>query len=168
MTDGLLITGTFYWKLLNQDESILDEGFVKNIITQEGDRIYGQRGWMTSGAPAAPTGMQYGSGTTATAKTGAGAAIVTYVSGSARAFDTGYPADALNGSSREVTYQCRWPSGVATNSAVIEFVLINQATATDSAAPVANTISRIKVGSAINKGSDKILVGILKHSFLGA
>jgi len=42
------------------------------------------------------TGMRLGTGTTAVSKTGAGAAIVTYTTGSRQALDASYPLSSLN------------------------------------------------------------------------
>lgn len=67
-----------------------------NLITDAGDLYYATRA-IAGVTPAAPadatkmTGMKLGTGTTAAAKNGAGAALVTYLSGSNVAFDASYP-----------------------------------------------------------------------------
>src|SRR5689334_22854766 len=58
-----------------------------NLITDAGDLYYVTRGMAGVGTPAAAdatkvTGMKLGTGTTAVAKNGAGASLVTYLSGS--------------------------------------------------------------------------------------
>lgn len=139
-----------------------------NLVTQVGDQIYGERGGGVSGAPAAPTGMRYGTGTTAAAKTGAGAAIVTYVTGSNKAFDATYPQSSLSGSSRRITYQCTWPAGTATASAIAEVVVTNESPLSDVAGTAANTMARALLSSTVNKASTDSLVVTWTHDLLGA
>lgn len=138
-----------------------------NLITQVGDQYYGERAAGISSPPAQVTGMQLGTGTTAAAKTGAGAAVVSYISGSAAAIDATYPQSSLNGSSRRITWRTTWAAGVATNAAITEVVLINQSVATDSGAAAAATIAR-SVFTAKSKGAADSLVTTWTHDLLGA
>jgi hypothetical protein len=110
--------------------------------------------------------MQLGTGATAAAKTGAGAAIVTYITSSALAFDSA-PASSLNGASRRITYVTTWAAGVATNAAITEAVIINQSVATNSGAAAAATISRAII-STVNKAAGDSLVITWTHDLLGA
>lgn len=113
-----------------------------NLITQVGDQIFAERG-AGIGALAAPTGMRIGTGSTAAAKTGAGAAIVTKVTGGNLAFDATYPQSALNGSARRITWRCTYGPGVATSgSNIAEAVLVNDTIASDVATAAANTAAR--------------------------
>lgn len=139
---------------------------VKNLITQVGDQAYAERGAgiMTLGAP---TGIRLGTGTTATAKTGAGAAMVTYVAGSSIAFDATYPQSALNGSARRITYRCTWAAGVATAMGIAEAVITNIAIA-DVAGAAANTVARALLSSAVNKEASDSLVVTWTHDAEGA
>ena len=61
-------------------------------------------------ASATPTGMKLGTGSTAPAKSGAGAAVVTYLTGSNKAFDATFPT-AVAG---VVTYKRTYAAGEAT------------------------------------------------------
>jgi hypothetical protein len=144
-----------------------------NLITTAGDEYYSKKA-ITAIAPAnasAPTAavcMKLGTGTTAAAKSGAGAALVTYLSGSNAAFDSTFPtATAVAGTDTgwQATYKTTWAAGVATNSAITEVVIANDnANATSSAA---NTYSRA-VFTAINKTSSDSLAITWTHKFLGA
>jgi len=139
-----------------------------NLITQVGDQIYGERGAGVSGAPAAPTGMRLGTGTTAVAKTGAGAAIVTYVTGSNLAFDSTYPQSALNGSARRLTFRCTWAAGVATATGIAEAVITNESPLTDVAGVAGNTMARFLLSPTVNKGALDSLVITWTHDFQGS
>lgn len=113
------------------------------------------------------TGMRLGTGTTAPAKTGAGAAIVTYKTGSQQALDGGFPTSALNGSSRRIQYKVTWAAGTATDTALTESVITNETPLTNVAGTAANTISRVTF-SAINKGALDTLTNTWSHDLLGA
>jgi len=66
---------------------LAQEVFFDNLITQVGDQYYGERAAGIGSPPNQVTGMRLGTGSTAVAKTGAGAAIVTYTTGSNVAID---------------------------------------------------------------------------------
>ena len=139
---------------------------VGNLVTQYGDQFYGERA-AGVGSHNAPSGMRLGTGTTAAAKTGDGAAIVTYLSTSSKAL-TGTPASALESGKRRITYSVTWAAGDATNSAISEAVITNESTVTNVAGTAANTISRIVFSPAINKGADDALLIDWFHDLLGA
>lgn len=148
------------------------KGF-RNLITDAGD-LY-QAGKAIAGvapaSPAAPTamsGMKLGTGTTAAAKSGAGGALVTYLTGSNLAFDATYPQTANLGAGLGVTgvYKCTWGAGVATNSAITEVVIVNDA-GTNATSSAANTASRL-VFTAVNKGASDTLAITWSWKFLGA
>jgi hypothetical protein len=110
-----------------------------------------------------------GTGGTAVAKTGAGAALVTYLSGSNKAFDATYPQSALNSSSRRITYKRTYAAGEATTaSAITEAVIVNDTIATDATSTAANTISRILVTGISAKGASDTLTATWNHDLLGA
>jgi hypothetical protein len=138
-----------------------------NLVTQIGDQYYGERAAPITSPPAAVTGMQLGTGTTAVAKTGAGAALVTLVTSSLVA-QTGTPASALNGSSRRITYVTTWAAGTATSNGISEVVLTNQAVVTQTIVPSANTISRAVLSPVVNKGASDSLTITWNHDLLGA
>lgn len=144
-----------------------------NLITDAGD-LYIAGKVITSIAPASPSaptamsGMKLGTGTTAVAKSGAGGALVTYLSGSNLAFDATYPQTSNLGAGLGVNavYKTTWGAGVATSSAITEAVIVNDA-GTNATSTAANTASRI-VFTAINKGASDTLAITWNHKFLGA
>jgi hypothetical protein len=162
--------GLVHWALVGPDGQVKAEGLTTNLVTQVGDQTYGERGGAPSGVtpPAAPTGMRLGTGTTAVAKTGAGAAIVTYVSGSSIAHDAGFPTSALSGSSRRIQYKVTWAAGVATASGIAEVVITNEASITDVAGTAANTVARALLSPTVNKGAGDSLVITWNNDLLGA
>ena len=166
--DGVGLQGHGLWELFDADGLLKDSGEFHNLVTQVGDQYYGERAAGISSPPAQVTGMQLGTGTTAVAKTGAGAAVVTYVSGSAVAIDGSFPTSALNGSSRRIQWKTTWTAGVATATGIAEVVLINQAVATNSGAAAAATIARALLGSTVNKGASDTLAITWNHDLLGA
>lgn len=141
---------------------------VKNLITQVGDEYYGERAAGIASPPAQVTGMQLGTGSTAVAKTGAGAAVVTYISGSNVAIDGGFPTSALQGSSRRIQWKTTWAAGTATSNGIAEVVLINQSIGTNSAAAAADTVSRTLLSPTVNKGASDTLAITWNHDLLGA
>jgi hypothetical protein len=158
---------------LSNPDGVLDLEPFANLITTAGDQYYAQRGVAGVGPnnPAAPTlmsGMKLGTGTTAVAKSGAGAALVTYKSGSNAAFDTGFAnASAVGGDAGwNANYKTTWAAGVATDSALTEAVIVNDA-GSNATSTAANTASRI-VFSAKNKTVDDTLAITWAHKFLGA
>jgi hypothetical protein len=87
--------GLVTWEQYGPGGQLKGRGQVGNQVTQVGEQMYAERGAGVSGAPAAPTGMKLGTGSTAPAKTGAGAALVTYLTNSHQAFDATFPSSAL-------------------------------------------------------------------------
>lgn len=172
MRDGVYIRSLVHLKLWRADEDgreidVIDEDWLENLVTQVGDEYYGERAAGIASPPDQVTGMRLGTGTTAAAKTGAGAAIVTYISGSNQALTGGFPTSALNGSSRRIEWEATWAAGDSTNSAITEAVLTNETPLTDVAGSAANTIARI-VFTARNKTADDILTITWAHDLLGA
>lgn len=168
MEEKSRIKGTVTWELRGPDGELKSQGEVHNLVTQVGDQIYGERGGGVSGAPAAPTGMHLGTGSTAVAKTGAGAAIVTYLSGSNQAFDGTYPQSALNGSSRRITYRVTYAAGTATTAtAITEVAIVNATIATNSTTTAANTMSRAIISPGAKAAGDSLTV-TWTHDLLGS
>jgi hypothetical protein len=139
-----------------------------NLVTRVGDEYYGERAAGIASPPAQVTGMQLGTGTTAVAKTGAGATIVTLVASSLVAIDGTWPQSSLNGSSRRIQWKTTWGAGVATANNIAEVVLTNQSTGTQTAVPEADSIARALLSPTVNKGAADTLAITWNHDILGA
>ncbi len=155
------------------DGQIKDIEAFANLITTAGDQYYAQKGivGIAPAAPSAPTamsGMKLGTGTTAAAKSGAGGALVTYITNSNNPFDATFPSAAAVGGDAgwNATYKTSWPAADVTNAAITEAVIVNDA-ATDATTSAANTCSRT-VFAAKNKTVDDSLAITWTHKFLGA
>lgn len=168
-SDHGTIDGTVVWELVGPDGQVKQTGRAHNLITQVGDQTYAERGAGISGAPAAPTGMKLGTGSTAPSKTGAGAALVTYLSNSHQAFDSSFPAGALNGSARRITYKATFAAGKATSAAaaITEAVIVNEAL-TDATSAVAATVARVLLTGIASKQSGDSLVVTWTHDLQGS
>lgn len=166
------LAGHGWWEKRDHETgALLDLGVFRNLITDMGDQYYAERAAGIAGPPAQVTGMQLGTGATAVAKTGAGAAVVAYAAGSAHALDGGFPTSSQPGgagTARRIQWKCTWAAGEATVNALAEVVLINQAVATNAGAPAANTISRALLSPTVNKGAADVLVVTWNHDLLGA
>lgn len=124
--------------------------------------MYGERGAGLGSAPAAPTGMKLGAGSTAPAKTGAGAALVTYLANSHQAF-SGAATSGLNGSVRRITYSAVFAAGKATTaSPITEAVIVNEALA-DATSAAAATVSRVLLTGVGSKGAADTLTLTWTH-----
>lgn len=146
-----------------------------NLVTTAGDQYLANRvifGINSNGvsAPTAASGMKLGTGTTAVAKSGAGAALVTYITGSNNPLDATYPTAASAGGDTgwNTTYRTSWAAGDVTNSAIAECVLVNDA-GTDATSTAANTYSRVTspTWTAINKTATDSLIVTWSHKLLG-
>lgn len=163
------IVGHAIIERFDKDGKLLERCEVTNLVTQYGDQVYGERGGGVSGAPAAPTGMKLGTGSTAVAKTGAGAALVTYLTGSNKAFDATYPQSSLNGASRRITYKRTYAAGEATTaSAITEAAIVNETISNDDTSTAGETISRVLVTGISAKGATDTLTVTWNHDLLGA
>jgi hypothetical protein len=112
--------------------------------------------------------MKLGTGSTVASKTGAGAALVTYLTNSHQAFDTGYPASTLFGASRRITYVAIFAAGKATSaSPITEGVIVNE-TLADATSAAAATISRSLLEGIGSKGAGETLTITWVHDILGA
>lgn len=145
---------------------------VKNLITDLGDdyeakKIITAIAPANAAAPSAATCMKLGTGSTAVAKAGAGAGIVTYLSGSNLAFDATYPQTANLGAGLGVTavYRVTWAAGVATSATINECVIA--ITNANSTSVAADCYSRILTG-LVNKGALDSLQITWSWKLLGA
>ena len=163
-------------ELFAPDGTRLQQVHFTNLITDAGDLYCAQAiirgvGPAAPGAPSpgVPNGMKLGTGTTAVAKNGAGAALVTYLSGSNVAFDASYAQTSNLGAGLGVTsiFKTTWGAGVATNAALAEVAIVNDQ-ASNATSVAANTYSRSVFGSTINKGASDTLAVTWAWKSLGA
>lgn len=171
-TDPSGITGVVIVERHDKNGNLLERFEEKNIVTQAGDQMYGERAVGIAGAPAAPTGMRLGTGANtggnAPAKTGAGAALTTYLAGSNKAFDSTYPQSSLSGSARRITYKRTYAAGEATTAlAITEAVIVNDTIATDATSAAANTVARVAVGGISGKGASDVVTVTWNHDIQG-
>jgi len=155
------------YELRGPDGQLKARGEFGNLVTQVGDQFYGDRA-AAIGAINTVTGMRLGTGTTAVAKTGAGAAIVTYVAASQKAIDGAFPTSALSGSSRRIEWKTTWAAGEATATGIAEVVITNETPLTNVAGAAANTISRALISPTVNKAAGDTLAVTWQHDLLGA
>jgi hypothetical protein len=163
--DDALLAGYVIVELIGADGQVKSRCATKNLITSAGDAVYAGRGAGVTGAAAAPTGMKLGSGSTAVAKTGAGAALVTYLSGSNKAFDATFPSIAAN----VVTYKRTYAAGEATTaSPITEAAIVNDTIGTDATSTAANTVARVLLTGIGSKGASDSLTITWTNTLTGA
>ncbi len=159
--------------LWDENGNLKDHQEIDNLITTAGDLYYATRS-ASLVDPANPadathvTGMKLGTGSTSPSKSGAGSALVTYETGSNVVFNAGTPTVTSAGADAGylVTYVVTWAPGVATETALREAVIVNDAAA-NATSSAANTISRV-IFTAIDKGVGDTLSISWAHKFLGA
>jgi hypothetical protein len=171
--DGAGFVGYGVVELTDGDGHLKSLSPFANLITDAGDLYTAQKVivGIAPAAPSAPTamsGMKLGTGTTAVAKNGAGAALVTYLAGSNLAFDATFPSTTNLGAGAGVNavYKSTWAAGVATNAAITEAVIVNDA-ATNATSTAANTGSRAII-TTTNKGANDTLAITWNWKYLGA
>lgn len=135
----------------------------KNLITDAGDDYHARKiiaaiSPALAASPTAANGMKLGTGTTAASKNGAGAVLITYLTASNLAFDATFPNISNLGAGLGVNavYKSTYGAGVATNAAITEAILCNDAVTNLTSAAVA-TYQRV-VFAAQNKGAADTLV----------
>lgn len=163
--DDALAAGWVVAEVTGPDGQVKSRCATRNLITTAGDNVYVGRGSGASGAAAAPTGMKLGAGSTAVAKTGAGAALVTYLSGSNKAFDSTFPSVSGN----VATYKRTYAAGEATTaSPITEAVIVNDTIGTDATSAAANTVARVLLTGIGSKGASDTLTITWTHTITGA
>jgi hypothetical protein len=150
-------------------------GIGDNLITDAGDLYIIQQvrtgvAPANAAAPVRAIGMKLGTGTTAVAKNGAGGALVTYTTGSHRAFDAGNPTEINNGAGLgdQISYVTTYPAGVVTVSGLAEAIIALEATLTDATNTAATTASRGLLSPVVNKGAQDTLTITWTWRALGA
>ena len=164
LNDKSGIFGEVVAELCGPDGELKARCVTHNLVTSVGDQYYAGRAALSTGLPSQVTGMKLGTGSTAPAKSGAGAALVTYLSNSHQAMDGSYPT-ATGG---VVTWRVTYAAGKATTaSAITEVVLVTDALA-DATSTAANTSCRALLSGIGSKGSGDSLQVTWTHTLLGA
>ena len=164
MNENTTIEGIVEWELRGPNGEIKSAGKVRNLITSVGDQYYAGRAALSSSLPAQVTGMKLGTGSTAPAKSGAGAALATYLTDSHQAIDGSYPTAAAG----VVTHRVTYAAGKATTaSPITEVVLVTDALA-NATSSAANTIARALLSGIGSKGAGDSLTITWMHTILGA
>ncbi len=154
--------GHGHYVLRGPGNEVKQFGVFQNIITQIGDQYYGERASGIATPPAQVTGMKLGTGTTAVAKTGAGAALVTYTTNSHQAIDGSFPTSSIPGTVRRIQWKTTWAAGKATATGLAEVVIVIDALA-DATSTAANTVSRALLSPTVNKGASDSLAVTWSH-----
>jgi hypothetical protein len=144
----------------------------RNLVTSVGDQYYGERAAGVASPPAQVTGMKLGTASTAVAKTGAGAGLVTYLSDSQQAL-SGTPTSTQPGgagTARVITFQAIWAAGKANSPAtpITEVVIVNETLTDALGAQASATIARALLTGISSKGASDTLTVTWNHSILGA
>ena len=161
------VTGILSWEQWDEDGNLITKGFTKNLVTNTGDQYYAGRAALSSGLPKQVTGWRLGTGSTTPAKAGAGAAIVTYLAGSNKANDGGFPTVVAG----VVTWKRTYAPGEATSgSPITEAVLNTDTIANDNSATAtaAETIARALISGVASKAAGDTLTLTWTHTILGA
>lgn len=166
--DELIIMGYGYYQLFDEKGKQKQAGVFANRITTVGDEQFSRRATGVSPGNLI-TGMRLGTGVTAASKSGAGAAIVTYKTGTALATDGTFPTNAAIGSDVgwRATYRRTWGAGIGTDAALGEVVLTNETGPTDVAGTAANTLCRALLSSTVNKAAGDTLEVTWTIDFFG-
>lgn len=156
--DGFSVEGRVRARLFGPDGKLKTDQLVKNIITVVGRQYLTKRAANIATLPGQVSGMKLGNDSaTAAALTGAGAHIVTYITGSQKAIDGSFPTETQSGNGSRITWQTTWGAGVVTNADIEEVIITNEASLTDAAGSSANTLSRAIIAQ-VNKGAGDTLV----------
>lgn len=159
--DVSAIKGVVSWAMYDEDGNLKSSGSTDNLVTAVGDQFYAGRAVLASGLPAALTGMKLGTGSTAVAKTGAGAALVAYITGSNKAFDATYPTAVAGVATFRRTYA---PGEGTTATEIREVVLVTDTISSDATSVVANTVARALLpvaasgGPGVKNAGDQLVV----------
>lgn len=117
------------------------------------------------------TGMKLGTGSTAVAKSGAGAAIVTYVTSltASKVIDTSFPTSTRAVPGCQIQWKTTWAAGEATSgSNWAEVVVSIESPLADDAGTAGNTIARALLSPTVAKGASDTLAVTWNHIGLGA
>lgn len=161
------IRSNVHVRLIGPDGHVKYEERGENLVTDYGDQFSAEREYLDG--TDIVSGMRLGTGNTAASKSGAGAAIVTYISGSNEDLDgAATDSDLGGGSGHRTEYECTWIAGDVTNAAIAEVVLSNETPLTDVAGAVGNTVARFVFAATIDKQAADTLVVTWQLDKLGA
>lgn len=113
-------------------------------------------------------GMKLGTGSTAVAKNGAGASLVTYLSGSNQGLDATYPQASGTSGGRVITYKVTYAAGTATTASAITEIVTFLDFNGNATSTAANTPSRALLAGIGSKGASDTLTATWTHTLLGA
>lgn len=168
VVDGLRVRGFVRAVLRGPDGQIkqIEEGY--NLVTDNGDEEIATR--VFSDAEDIITGMRLGNDSvTAESKAGAGANIVTYISGSQEALDSVATfSDLGSGLGGRAIHICTWDAGDVIDADIEETVLTSETPITDVAGAVGNVVARFIFASTIDKQAGDSLEVTWNLDFLGA
>lgn len=150
-TERVSIRGIVEVRLFGPDGELKEFFTGENLVTDHGDEHIARR--IFDDAFNIVTGMRLGNDSvTVAAKNGAGAAIVTYITGSQEALDAAAThSDKGAGLGYRATHICTWIAGDVTNADIEEVVLTDETPITDVAGTAANTVARFVFPSPIDK-----------------
>ena len=139
-----------HYVLKDEHGNVKVDEWGENLVTDIGDKFIAKR--LYDDATDIVTGMKLGTGATAAAKNGAGAGMVTYITGSQEALDAA-ATDATKGAGAgwRTTYVCTYAAGDVTNGAIAEVCLTNQTALADNTSAAADTWARFVFASTIDK-----------------
>jgi hypothetical protein len=143
--------------MTNTETGETRSGETHNLITQVGMQSLVERGFGILTLPI-PVGMKLGTGSTAPAATGTGAALVTYLTASNLVFDGTYPQSAMNGLYRRITVKCTYAPGVATTATPITEVVIFSNANANATSTAAQTISRAIIAPGAKAAADQLSI----------
>ena len=141
----------------------------RNLVTDHGDEHIGER--IALDAQDIVTGMRLGdqAGPAAASKSGTGAALQAYVTGSNEDLDgVAVGSDLGGGVGWRQAHVCTWVAGDITNAALTETVLTDETPLTDVAGVVGDTVARFIFSSSIDKQAGDSLEVTWNLDVLGA
>ena len=163
------IGGNVVVELFGLDGKLKYREVGENLVTDYGDEHVGER--MYDDTFDIVTGMRLGDqvAPAAASKSGTGAALQAYLTGSNEALDAVPIGVQIAGPSGwRVPHICTWDAGDITDPAISEVVLTDETPLTDVAGVAGDTVARFIFASTIDKQAGDSLVVTWNVDFLGA
>ena len=166
LNDKTGIKGVVIAELYDKDGKLKQKQEVHNLVTDVGDQYTAKK--VAGASVTVMAGMKLGTATTTASKSGSGSYIGTgsYISGSAKAFDSTYPKQSgttLNA----VEFKRTWAAGEGTSNTINEVAIVNNTTDAGEA-DASGTFSRAVFASTIPKGADDTLAVTWVVTFTGS